>query len=182
MAEEERNWKSPFRFLGIGLANCGLENANMSLVDFKTRLYLTGLPEDFIDTIKLRANAEPQGVITRMVLRRITYYFTKGLLQDQWFRVFRDNLWPPETRTKLCKGKTRALRRLAGRAASNVFLSGNLRNEETIVCDINILFTIAYIPIIPYTIGLQLYLLKRSIDKVIESGFQTIKVSGDVEK
>ena len=33
-----------------------------------------------------------------------------------------------------------------------------------------------------YTIGLQLYLLKRSIDKVTESGFQAIKVSCDVEK
>ena len=42
-----------------------------------------------------------------------------------------------------------------------------------------VLFTIAYIH---YTIGLQLYLLKRSIDKVTESGFQAIKVSGDVEK
>ena len=42
-----------------------------------------------------------------------------------------------------------------------------------------VLFTIAYIQ---YTIGLQLYLLKRSIDKVTESGFGAIKVSGDVEK
>ena len=42
-----------------------------------------------------------------------------------------------------------------------------------------LLFTIAYIQ---YTIGLQLYLLQRSIDKVTESGFQAIKVSGDVEK
>ena len=42
-----------------------------------------------------------------------------------------------------------------------------------------ILFTIAYIQ---YKIGLQLYLLKRHIDKVTESGFQAIKVSVDVEK
>ena len=42
-----------------------------------------------------------------------------------------------------------------------------------------VLFTIAYIQ---YTIGLQLYLLKRYIDKVTESGFQAIKVSGDVAK
>ena len=41
------------------------------------------------------------------------------------------------------------------------------------------LFTIAYIQ---YAIGLQLYLLKRYIDKVSESGFQAIKVSGDVAK
>ena len=41
-----------------------------------------------------------------------------------------------------------------------------------------VLFTIAYIQ---YTIGLQLNLLKRSIDKATESGFQSIKVSGDVE-
>ena len=42
-----------------------------------------------------------------------------------------------------------------------------------------VLFTIAYIQ---YTIGLQLYLLKRYFDKVTKSGFQAIKVSGDVEK
>ena len=40
--------------------------------------------------------------------------------------------------------------------------------------------TIAYTQ---YTIGLQLYLLKKSIYKVTESGFQAIKVSSsDVEK
>ena len=48
-----------------------------------------------------------------------------------------------------------------------------------IVCDMKVLFTIAYIQ---YTIGLQLYLLKRYIDKVTESGFQAIKVTGDAEK
>ena len=42
-----------------------------------------------------------------------------------------------------------------------------------------VLFAIAYIQ---YAIGLQLYLLKRSIDKVTESDFQAIKASGDVEK
>ena len=41
-----------------------------------------------------------------------------------------------------------------------------------------LLFTIAYVQ---YTIDLQIYLLKRSIDKVVVSGFQAIKVSGDVE-
>ena len=60
----------------------------------------------------------------------------------------------------------------------NIFLSGNLRNREIIVCEMKVLFTIGYIQ---YTIGLQLYLLKRSINKVTESGFQAIKVSGDVE-
>ena len=44
------------------------------------------------------------------------------------------------------------------------------------VCEMKVLFTITYIQ---YAIGLQLYL---SIDKVTESGFQAIKVSGDVEK
>ena len=62
------------------------------------------------------------------------------------------------------------------RAATYVFLSGNLGNGEKTVCEMKVLFTIAYIQ---YIIGLQLYL---SIDKVTESGFQAIKVSGDVEK
>ena len=48
-----------------------------------------------------------------------------------------------------------------------------------IVCEMKVLFTIAHIQ---YTIGLQLYLLKRYIDKVTESGFQATKVSGDVAK
>ena len=48
-----------------------------------------------------------------------------------------------------------------------------------IVFEMKVLFTIAYIQ---YTIGLQIYLLKRSIDTVTESGFQAIKVSADVEK
>ena len=65
------------------------------------------------------------------------------------------------------------------RAAKNIFHSGSLGNEEKIVCEMKVLFTIAYIR---YTIGLQLYLLKKSIDKVTESGFQAIKVSGDDEK
>ena len=60
----------------------------------------------------------------------------------------------------------------------NIFLPTNLGNGEKIVCKMKVLFTIAYIQ---YTIGLQLYLLKRYIDKVTESGFQAIKVSGDVE-
>ena len=68
---------------------------------------------------------------------------------------------------------------ISNRAAKNVFLSGNLGTWEKIVCEMKVLFTIAYIQ---YTIGLQLYLLKRYIDKVTESGFQAIKVSGDVEK
>ena len=42
-----------------------------------------------------------------------------------------------------------------------------------------VLFTIGYIQ---YTIGLQLYLLKRSIDKVTGSWIQAIKVSGDAEQ
>ena len=42
-----------------------------------------------------------------------------------------------------------------------------------------VLFTISYVQ---YTIGLQLDLLERSIDKVSETVFQAIKVSGDVEK
>ena len=42
--------------------------------------------------------------------------------------------------------------------------------------------SIVYNNFIQYTIGLQLYLLKRFIDKVTESGFQAIKVSGDVQK
>ena len=42
-----------------------------------------------------------------------------------------------------------------------------------------VLFTISYIQ---YTIGLQLYLLKRYIDNATESGFQVLKVSGDVEE
>ena len=66
-----------------------------------------------------------------------------------------------------------------GRTATNIFLSGNLGNGEKMVCKIKVLFTIAYKH---YTIGLQLYGLKRYIDKVTESGFQAIKVSGDVEK
>ena len=64
------------------------------------------------------------------------------------------------------------------RAAKHIFLSGNLGNGEKIVCEMKVLFTIACMQ---YTIGLQLYLLKRSIDKVTESGFQAIKGSGDVE-
>ena len=55
----------------------------------------------------------------------------------------------------------------------------SLGNGDKIVCEMKVLFTIAYIQ---YTIGLQLDLLKRYIDKVTESGFQAIKVSGDVEK
>ena len=43
----------------------------------------------------------------------------------------------------------------------------------------SVLFAIAYIQ---YTIGLQCCLMKMSIDKVTESGFQAIKVSGNVEK
>ena len=65
------------------------------------------------------------------------------------------------------------------RAATNIFLSGNLERGGKIVCEMKVLFKIAYIQ---YTIGLQLYLLKWSIDKVTESGFQAIKVSCDVEK
>ena len=42
-----------------------------------------------------------------------------------------------------------------------------------------VLSTIAYIE---YTISLQVYLLKKSIDNVTESGFKAIKVSGDVDK
>ena len=66
----------------------------------------------------------------------------------------------------------------SGRAAKNIFLSVNLGNWEKIVCEMKVLFTIAYIQ---YTIGLQLYLSKRYIDKVTDSGFQAIKVFGDVE-
>ena len=65
------------------------------------------------------------------------------------------------------------------RAAKTNFLSETLGNGETFVCEMKVLFTIGYIQ---YAIGLQLYLLKRSIYKVTESGFQAIKVSGDVEK
>ena len=65
------------------------------------------------------------------------------------------------------------------RAAKNIFLSGNLGNTETIVCEMKVLFSIAYIQ---YKIGLQIYLMKRSIVKVTGSGFQAIKVSGDVER
>ena len=54
-----------------------------------------------------------------------------------------------------------------------------LGNREKIACEMKVLFTIAYIQ---YTIGLQLYLLKMFIDKATESGFQAIKVPGDVEK
>ena len=64
-------------------------------------------------------------------------------------------------------------------AAKKNFLSANLGNGEEIVCEMNVLFTIDRIQ---YRIGLQLYLLKQYIDKVTESGFQAIKVSGDVEK
>ena len=42
-------------------------------------------------------------------------------------------------------------------AANNILLSGNLANGEKIVCEMKVLFAIAYIQ---YTIGLQLYLLK----------------------
>ena len=66
-----------------------------------------------------------------------------------------------------------------GRAAQNIFLSGNLGNREKIVCKMKVLFTIAYIQ---STIGLQFYLVKRYIDKVTKSGIQAITVSGDVEK
>ena len=48
------------------------------------------------------------------------------------------------------------------RAATNIFLSGNLGNEEKIACEIKVLFTIDHIQ---YTIGLQLHLLIRYIDK-----------------
>ena len=65
------------------------------------------------------------------------------------------------------------------RAAKNIFLSGNVGNGDKIVCDMKVLFTIACIQ---YTIGQQLYFLKRYIDKVTESGSQVINVSGDVEK
>ena len=54
-----------------------------------------------------------------------------------------------------------------------------LGKRAKVVCKMKVLFTIAYIQ---YTIGLQLYLLKRYIGKVTESSFQAIKVSGDVEK
>ena len=54
-----------------------------------------------------------------------------------------------------------------------------LGNGEKIVCKMKVLFTIAHIH---YTIGLQLCLLKRYIDKVTGSGFQAVRVSGDVEK
>ena len=45
--------------------------------------------------------------------------------------------------------------------------------------EMKILFTIGCIQ---YTIGLLLFLLKRSIDKVTEDGLKVFKVSGDVEK
>ena len=63
------------------------------------------------------------------------------------------------------------------RAANNIFRSGNLGNWK-VFCEMKVLFTIGYIQ---YAIGLQLYLLKKYIDKVTE-GFQAINVSGDVEK
>ena len=53
-----------------------------------------------------------------------------------------------------------------------------LGKREKVVCEMKLLFTIACINI---SIGLQLYLLKRSFDKVTDSGFQAIKVFGDVE-
>ena len=59
-----------------------------------------------------------------------------------------------------------------------VFFLGTWETGK-IVCEIEVLFTIAYIQ---YIIGLELYLLKRYIDKVTESGFQAIKFSCDVEK
>ena len=65
------------------------------------------------------------------------------------------------------------------KAAKTIFLSGNLGNGDKIVCKMKVLFTIACIQ---YIIGLQLYLLERSIDKVTAGGFQAIKVSGDVAK
>ena len=63
------------------------------------------------------------------------------------------------------------------RAIKNIFLSG--KRGKIYVCEMKVLFTIAYMQ---YKIGLQLYLLKRYIYKVTESGFQAINVSGDVEK
>ena len=61
----------------------------------------------------------------------------------------------------------------------NIFLSGNVGNGEKITCEMKVLFTIGYIQ---YTIVLHIYLLKRYIDKVTESGIRAIKVSGDVKK
>ena len=55
----------------------------------------------------------------------------------------------------------------------------SLKIEQNIVCEMKVLFTIGYLQ---YTIGLQLHLLKRYIDKVTESGFQAITVSGDCMK
>ena len=65
------------------------------------------------------------------------------------------------------------------RAAKNILLFVNLGYGDKIVCEMKLLFTTGYIQ---YTIGLQLYLSKRYIDKVTESGFQAIRVSGDVAK
>ena len=59
----------------------------------------------------------------------------------------------------------------AGRSRLEKLLSF-LGNGEKIVCEIKVSFTICYIQ---YTIGLQLYLLKRYIGKVTESGFQEMK-------
>ena len=44
--------------------------------------------------------------------------------------------------------------------------------RRKIVCEIKLLFTIAYIQ---YTIGLQLYLLKRNIDKELKMVFKLSK-------
>ena len=68
----------------------------------------------------------------------------------------------------------------ADQSCKNIFFLGNLGDGEEIVCEMKVLFIIAYMQ---YTIGLQIYLLKKGyIDKVTESSLQAIKVSDDVAK
>ena len=60
------------------------------------------------------------------------------------------------------------------RAAKNIsFLETGI-----FFCEMEVLFTIGYIQ---YAICMQLYLLKRCIDKVTEGGLKVLKVSGNVK-
>ncbi len=96
--------ESPFRFLGLKLEHCGLENVKVTHNLFKNNLYKTGIHETYVEEIGLSDGKVPAGLITKELLARISYMFSDGKLERDWFGVFRENLWPDDARKNLIQG------------------------------------------------------------------------------
>eukprot|EP00794_Sanderia_malayensis_P004386 gene4386-4970_t len=94
--------KSPFRFLGLQLENCGLNDINLASVDVTTRFHLAGIHESFETEIKNVAQNKSWQMATKMVLNHLTNKFRCRELPRDWFRIF-ELVWPEHARRRLNK-------------------------------------------------------------------------------